>query len=211
MVHRKTMITMGSPDFVWINTNEIISSWYLLGAVCVAAPTSVRLQLSTISAIHGDETTGETVIASEAACHRHPPRNQAFIWDHHSAPICHLGSPFSTHTSMASHCERSVLSSGRRGQVCGTCSAMPTRASREKTCTATLGSVIIITRTAHYESFTVSGAGYNDNAAIKKTWSATVGSGERTSPSAACATCGREGRARREARGEDRRAFAAAF
>jgi hypothetical protein len=30
------MITMGSPYFVWINTNEIISSWYLLGAVCVA-------------------------------------------------------------------------------------------------------------------------------------------------------------------------------
>jgi hypothetical protein len=25
---------MGSPYFVWINTNEIISSWYLLGAVC---------------------------------------------------------------------------------------------------------------------------------------------------------------------------------
>jgi hypothetical protein len=35
MARRKTMITMGSPDFVWINTNEIISSWYLLGAVCV--------------------------------------------------------------------------------------------------------------------------------------------------------------------------------
>ena len=32
------MITMGSPYFVWINTNEIISSWYLLGAVCVALP-----------------------------------------------------------------------------------------------------------------------------------------------------------------------------
>jgi hypothetical protein len=38
MAHRKTMITMGSPDFVWINANEIISSWYLLGAVCVAPP-----------------------------------------------------------------------------------------------------------------------------------------------------------------------------
>jgi hypothetical protein len=36
----KTMITMDSPDFVWINTNEIVSSWYLLGAVCVAPPTS---------------------------------------------------------------------------------------------------------------------------------------------------------------------------
>jgi hypothetical protein len=33
------MITMGSPDFVWINANAIISSWYLLGAVCVAPPT----------------------------------------------------------------------------------------------------------------------------------------------------------------------------
>jgi hypothetical protein len=34
----KTMITMGSPYCVWINTNELISSWYLLGAVCVAPP-----------------------------------------------------------------------------------------------------------------------------------------------------------------------------
>jgi hypothetical protein len=32
------MITMGSSYFVWINANEIISSWYLLGAVCVAPP-----------------------------------------------------------------------------------------------------------------------------------------------------------------------------
>jgi hypothetical protein len=38
MARRKTMITMGSPYFVWINTNEIISPWYLLGAVCVACP-----------------------------------------------------------------------------------------------------------------------------------------------------------------------------
>jgi hypothetical protein len=38
MARRKTMITMGSPYFVWINTNEIISSWYLLGAVCVTPP-----------------------------------------------------------------------------------------------------------------------------------------------------------------------------
>jgi hypothetical protein len=38
MVHRKTMITMGSPYFVWINTNEIVSSWYLLDAVCVTPP-----------------------------------------------------------------------------------------------------------------------------------------------------------------------------
>jgi hypothetical protein len=38
MVHRKPMITMGSPYFVWINTNGIISSWYLLGAGCVAPP-----------------------------------------------------------------------------------------------------------------------------------------------------------------------------
>jgi hypothetical protein len=35
MARRKTMITMGSPYFVWINTNDIISSRYLLGAVCV--------------------------------------------------------------------------------------------------------------------------------------------------------------------------------
>jgi hypothetical protein len=32
------MITMGSPYFVWINANEIVSSWYLRGAVCVAPP-----------------------------------------------------------------------------------------------------------------------------------------------------------------------------
>jgi hypothetical protein len=29
---------MGSPYFVWINANEIISAWYLLGAVCVTPP-----------------------------------------------------------------------------------------------------------------------------------------------------------------------------
>jgi hypothetical protein len=38
MARRNTMIAMGSPYFVWINTNEIISSWYLLGVVCVARP-----------------------------------------------------------------------------------------------------------------------------------------------------------------------------
>jgi hypothetical protein len=38
MARRKTMITMGSPYFVWINANEIISSWYLLDAVCVPPP-----------------------------------------------------------------------------------------------------------------------------------------------------------------------------
>jgi hypothetical protein len=32
------MITMSSPYFVWINTNEKISSWCLLGAVCVTPP-----------------------------------------------------------------------------------------------------------------------------------------------------------------------------
>jgi hypothetical protein len=35
MARRKPMITMGSPYFVRINANEIIPSWYLLGAVCV--------------------------------------------------------------------------------------------------------------------------------------------------------------------------------
>jgi hypothetical protein len=38
------MITMGSPYFVWINTNEMISSWYLLGAVCVTPPTDLVRQ-----------------------------------------------------------------------------------------------------------------------------------------------------------------------
>jgi hypothetical protein len=33
---------MGSPYFVWISTNEIISSWYLLGAVCVAPPPRLK-------------------------------------------------------------------------------------------------------------------------------------------------------------------------
>jgi hypothetical protein len=38
MAHRKTMITMGSPYVVWINTNRIVSSWYLRGAGCVTPP-----------------------------------------------------------------------------------------------------------------------------------------------------------------------------
>jgi hypothetical protein len=42
MARRKTMITMGSPYFVWINANEIISSWYLLGAGCVNPPLPSR-------------------------------------------------------------------------------------------------------------------------------------------------------------------------
>jgi hypothetical protein len=41
MARRKSMITMGSPYFVWINTNEIISSWCLLDAVCVTPPFKV--------------------------------------------------------------------------------------------------------------------------------------------------------------------------
>ena len=32
------MTTMGSPYFVWKNTNEISSPWYLLDAVCVTPP-----------------------------------------------------------------------------------------------------------------------------------------------------------------------------
>ena len=44
MARRKTVITMGSPDFVWINTNEIISSWYLLGAACVAPSSRAALR-----------------------------------------------------------------------------------------------------------------------------------------------------------------------
>ena len=40
------MITMGSPYFVWINANEIISLWYLLGAVCVTPPAQVDPALS---------------------------------------------------------------------------------------------------------------------------------------------------------------------
>jgi hypothetical protein len=33
---------MGSPYFVWINANEKISSWCLLGAVCVTPPAQVK-------------------------------------------------------------------------------------------------------------------------------------------------------------------------
>jgi hypothetical protein len=44
IARRKTMITMGSPDFVWINANEIISSWYLRGAACVSPPYRDHLQ-----------------------------------------------------------------------------------------------------------------------------------------------------------------------
>jgi hypothetical protein len=36
MARRKTMITMGSLYFIWIDANVIISSWDLRGAVCVA-------------------------------------------------------------------------------------------------------------------------------------------------------------------------------
>jgi hypothetical protein len=42
MARRKTMITMGSPYFVWINANKLIPSWYLLGAVCVPPPYGER-------------------------------------------------------------------------------------------------------------------------------------------------------------------------
>jgi hypothetical protein len=38
MARQKIMITMGSPYFVLINANEMISSWYLLGAGCVTPP-----------------------------------------------------------------------------------------------------------------------------------------------------------------------------
>jgi hypothetical protein len=44
------MITMGSPYFVWINTNEIISSRYLLGAVCVAPLVQVAERLAEMEA-----------------------------------------------------------------------------------------------------------------------------------------------------------------
>jgi hypothetical protein len=43
MARRKTMITMGSPYFVWKNANEIISSWFLFGAGCVAPPAAPGL------------------------------------------------------------------------------------------------------------------------------------------------------------------------
>jgi hypothetical protein len=53
------MITMGSPYFVWINANEIISSWYLLGAVCVAPPPQGAMEVD-------DEGNAETAIERPA-------------------------------------------------------------------------------------------------------------------------------------------------
>jgi hypothetical protein len=59
------MITTGSPYFVWINANEIISSWYLLGAVCVTPP---RSKLTGALASRG----GQRRPAAEPAVHRVP-------------------------------------------------------------------------------------------------------------------------------------------
>jgi hypothetical protein len=42
MARRKTMITMGSPYFVWKNTNEIILLRFLRDSVCVAPPRAAR-------------------------------------------------------------------------------------------------------------------------------------------------------------------------
>jgi hypothetical protein len=39
---------MGSPDFVWINNNEIVSSWYLLRAVCVTPPGQVLAAMAAL-------------------------------------------------------------------------------------------------------------------------------------------------------------------
>jgi hypothetical protein len=58
MARRKTMIAMGSPYFVWINANEIISSWYLRGAVCVTSPAPnifANLARSGRAAAQGDD------------------------------------------------------------------------------------------------------------------------------------------------------------
>jgi hypothetical protein len=42
------MITMGSPYFVWISADEIISSWYLLGAACVPHPPPLLNRLAQV-------------------------------------------------------------------------------------------------------------------------------------------------------------------
>jgi hypothetical protein len=65
MAHRKTMITMGSPYFVWINTNEILSLWYLLGVACVGPPGQVKasgLVEALVDEFHGPDN-GNLLVA----------------------------------------------------------------------------------------------------------------------------------------------------
>jgi hypothetical protein len=60
---------MDPPYFVWINTNEIFSSWYLLGAVCVPPPCpAIRFGKT----MHGvDWREGDEVLLLELAVADH--------------------------------------------------------------------------------------------------------------------------------------------
>jgi hypothetical protein len=77
MARRKTMITMGSPYFVWINANEIISSWYLLCAVCVTAPPprAAEHELASARAGGGHRAQGSVALPLCATAH---PRHTGF-------------------------------------------------------------------------------------------------------------------------------------
>jgi hypothetical protein len=65
------MITIGSPYFVWINTNEIISSWYLLDAVCVAPLLGGRAR--TDKEVHRVRDEGRREPQWRAVLPAHPP------------------------------------------------------------------------------------------------------------------------------------------
>ena len=72
MARRKSMITMGSPYFVWINANKIISSWYLLDAVCVTPPSMTRV------CAHGrSRRTSRTSTGPTRRRRRSPPTSSA--------------------------------------------------------------------------------------------------------------------------------------
>jgi hypothetical protein len=67
------MITMGSPYCVWINTNEIISSCYLLDAVCVTPPASPIVSPGAGIASRGE--AHQVVVLRERV--EAPPRDEA--------------------------------------------------------------------------------------------------------------------------------------
>jgi hypothetical protein len=84
MARRKTLITMGAPYFVWTNANEIISSWYVLGAGCVAPPPPANPQAHA-AAVGGPRPPGLHVLHVREVARRparlRPPRvEQAWPW-----------------------------------------------------------------------------------------------------------------------------------
>jgi hypothetical protein len=68
IAHRETMVTIDPPDFVWINTNEIISSWYLLDAVCVVPPRPAVHQARGCALLsNGNSTSNQCVLCANRA------------------------------------------------------------------------------------------------------------------------------------------------